>query len=58
MASKTRVALMVVFSSEALPWMVVIPRSFSEGWCAARRMAKASYINAKALQWLTLYTMC
>jgi hypothetical protein len=32
MASKILVALTVVFSSEALPWMVVIPRRCKDGW--------------------------
>jgi hypothetical protein len=30
-ASSTLVALMVVFSKEALPWIVVIPRRFKDG---------------------------
>lgn len=41
-ASNTLPALEVVFSREALPWMVVMPRSFRDGWWAARRIANAS----------------
>lgn len=43
MASSTLPALAVVLASEALPWIVVMPRRFNDGWCAAMRIAKASY---------------
>jgi hypothetical protein len=43
MASSTLPALAVVLTSDALPWIVVMPRRFRDGWCAAMRIAKASY---------------
>lgn len=44
MASKTLPALIVVFSRDAFPWIVVMPRSLKNGWWAARRIANASYL--------------
>lgn len=49
MASNILVALLVVFSREALPWTVVMPNKFREGWWAARRMANASCIPQRYL---------
>jgi hypothetical protein len=36
-------AFVVVWSMEALPWTVEMPRRERAGWWAARRMAKASW---------------
>ena len=43
MASRTLPAFAVVSARDALPWIVVIPRRFSDGWWAAIRIAKASW---------------
>jgi hypothetical protein len=43
MASRILPAFAVVLVRDELPWIVVIPRRFSDGCWAAIRIAKASW---------------